>query len=97
MYSYLNIEIISSICDDNLWVSINHDEDGQQARHRHCYALIYLGNLCVGRKGPRVRSEPSCCYKRWRSIEICHLTIIIPTNNMNKVLSWSILTRTQHD
>ena len=31
MYSCLNIEMISSICDDKLWVSINHEEDGQQA------------------------------------------------------------------
>ena len=46
MYSHLNLEIISTICDDNLWVSINQEEDDQQDRQWHCHALIYLGNLC---------------------------------------------------
>ena len=32
MYSHLNLEIISTICDDNLWVSINQEEDDQQDR-----------------------------------------------------------------
>ena len=32
MYSYLNIEIIWTICEDKLSVSINHEEDDQQSR-----------------------------------------------------------------
>ena len=89
MYSHLNIEIISSICDDKFWVSINHEEDGQTGQRADTETETALPcftwGTCDGRKGPWVRSGQTCCYKSERSIEICHLTIIIPSNNMNKV------------